>query len=60
MKSQLLEPPVPAELDRDDRERDDVRLGGGGCTQCHCSYFEGNTYTCANETCGHPWADHSA
>jgi hypothetical protein len=60
MTSKLLDPPVvaPAQPEIEDPERDEVRLSGGACRECYCPYFEGNTYTCANETCGHPWASH--
>jgi hypothetical protein len=59
--SQLLDPPVaaPRQPEPDDPEKPDVRLSGGACRECYCQAFEGNTYTCANELCGHPWASHA-
>lgn len=34
------------------------RCGSGACSKCNCKEYEGSTYTCANQGCGHAWQDH--
>jgi hypothetical protein len=61
MTPKLLDPPVaaPAQPEIEDPDREAPSLGGGACRECYCQVFEGNTYTCANELCGHAWASHA-